>query len=208
LYVAHLSPHNKTKEVSMKKVFFVFILLFAVFLPLQAQDGGTDPMMQKWMEYMTPGPEQERMAKGVGEWRGDIKMWMAPDTEPTVSVGKAVSEMLLGGRYLQTKYLGDFNGMPMEGISLEAYDKGRKVFISTWIDNFGTGVMYLEGKYLNDTKQIEYTGMMYDPMAEKMVPARELVTPIDDDHSKMEMFTTDENGKEWRTMLIEYTRIK
>lgn len=192
----------------MKKVFSLFILLFAAFLPLQAQDGGTDPMMQKWMEYMTPGPEQEHMAKSAGEWKTEMKMWMAPDTEPTVSTGKSVSEVLLGGRYLQTKYFGDYNGMPMEGIALEAYDKGRKVFISTWIDNFGTGVMYMEGTYLKDSKQIEYTGKMYDPIAEKMVPVRELITPIDNDHSKMEMFTTDENGKEWRTMLIEYSRMK
>lgn len=55
--------------------------------------------------------------------------------------------MILGGRYQQSMHTGSFNGMPFEGISLVGYDNTKKVFMSSWADNMGTGSMYMEGTW-------------------------------------------------------------
>jgi hypothetical protein len=32
----------------------------------------------------------------------------------------------------------------------------QKNYVSTWVDNMGTGIMYLEGKWRDDIKGIEF----------------------------------------------------
>ena len=43
-------------------------------------------------------------------------------------------------------------GMPFQGMSTMAYDNGKKTFMSTWIDNMGTGILETEGTYDAGTK--------------------------------------------------------
>jgi hypothetical protein len=57
-----------------------------------------DEQMKIWMDYMTPGPMHELMAKQVGTWKMVSKMWMDPGVEPQVSEGTINAEMILGGK--------------------------------------------------------------------------------------------------------------
>jgi hypothetical protein len=173
-----------------------------------AQDENYQEEMNKaWTEYMTPGPMHELLAKGVGEWTGDIKMWMDPAKPPTESKGTSVIKPILGGRYFEGTHTGNFNGMEMNGRDITGYDNAKKIFFNTWIDNFGTGIMYLEGKYDAGTKTFTYTGTSVDPMTGKDVPVRQVTTIVDDDHQHMEMFMS-EKGQEFKTMEIDFTRKK
>src|ERR1041384_6297943 len=132
------------------------------------QDGSggamTQEQMKAWMEYSTPGPMQQLLAKYNGEWTEEVTMWMDPAAAPTKSIASCSTQMIMGDRYQESKSRGDFNGMPFEGTSIVGYDNGKKVFVSTWIDNMGTGIMYMEGKYDEKTKTVNFTGNMYDPM--------------------------------------------
>ena len=191
------------------KMFSLFAALGILFfsVPSFAQETNQEmtPEMKMWMDYMTPGDMHKLLAKSVGEWNGKITMWMAPNTAPISSEGTAVYEMILGGRYLQSKHSGVFNGMPMEGLGLDAYDNAKKTFYSTWIDNFGTGVMQMAGKYDPATKTITYLGTSVDPMTGQDVKVRETIKFVDDNHSEMEMYTID-GDKEFKTMHIDLTR--
>jgi len=163
------------------------------------------PEMKMWMEYMTPGEMHKMLEKGVGQWKAKITMWMAPNTPPTIAEGNSVNEMIMGGRYLQSKHLSNFSGMPMEGIGLEAYDNAKKTFYSTWIDNMGTGIMFLQGKFDPAAKTITYTGTSVDPMTGKDMQVRETMKYLDDNHSEMEMFTID-GDNEFKSMHIAFER--
>jgi len=44
-------------------------------------------------------------------------------------------------------------GMPFEGMGLDGYDNASKEYISIWIDNMGTGIMYMKGKWMKIQKQ-------------------------------------------------------
>ena len=164
-----------------------------------------DAEMKAWMEYMTPGPMHQMLAKSDGVWNQDITMWMAPDAPPSKSTATCTNRMILGGRYQESKSTGSFEGMPFEGISTVGYDNTKKVFMSSWIDNMGTGIMYTEGKYDEKTKTIHFTGDCVDPMTGKEMKVRETFKIIDDNNQYMEMFMT-KDGKEFKTMEIKFSR--
>lgn len=190
----------------MKKV-----LLFAAVLALGtttfAQSADDQAAMQeKWMNHMTPGDMQAMLAKQNGVWEAKSKMWMAPGMDAMEATGTMTTDMNLGNRYQQSTYKSEIMGMPFEGISTTAYDNTRKIFINTWIDNTGTSIMYSEGKWNEKTKSIEFMGNATDPMAGRAMPFREVLTMIDDNHYKMEMYNAMEDGEMFKSMEIMYTR--
>jgi len=162
-------------------------------------------MMKAWMEYMTPGDIHKMIAKSNGTWDEDVTVWMDPAAPPTKSKSIAVNKMILGGRYQESRHKGSFNGMPFEGISTLGYDNAKKVFQSTWVDNMGTGVMYLEGTWDSTSHTINFKGKGIDPSTGKEMEVREIFTMVDDNNQKMEMFAT-QSGKENKTMEIVLKR--
>lgn len=193
----------------MKKLFFVFALFAVLYSPfLTAQENNQDQqqMMKAWQEFMTPGPMHKMLAEGVGEWKTEITMWMDPAQPPIKAEGTSVCEAVLDGRYFQSKHTSSFNNMPMMGLELSGYDNAKKVFFVTWVDNFGTGIMYLEGKYDEAAKTITYSGTATDQFA-KEFKVRQTVKMIDKDNQYTEMFI-NQNGKEFKSMEIKMTRKK
>jgi hypothetical protein len=168
-----------------------------------------DSVIEKnWMAYSTPGKEHQMMAEWNGKWDGEVTMWMKPDQPPTVSTMTAENKMIMGGRYQQSVNKGLFMGMPFEGISTLAYDNAKKTWISTWIDNMGTGVMTMEGTWDEATKTMNCKGKCVDPGTGKEKAIRETFTIVDKDHQLMQMYDTDPTGKEYKSMQIHYTRKK
>lgn len=209
-----LKRHNGAKGafLNFKETFFMkritpiicAIFLFALSSQLFAQ-GDQEAAMKAWQAYMTPGDVHKMLAKDDGEWSEEITLWMAPGAPPTKSNATAVNKMIMGGRYQESRHTGNFMGMPFEGYSLVGYDNARKIFVSSWIDNMGTGIMVMEGKWDEKAKTINFTGTTTDPMTGKVLPIRETFTYIDNNKQKMEMFMTAE-GKEYKSMEIVFTR--
>jgi hypothetical protein len=178
------------------------IALAAFFTVGKAQ---TAEEMQKWMEYMTPSDVHKMMAASDGEWNMEIQMWMDPN-EPAQSMNAScVNKMILGGRYQQSINTGSYNGMPFEGHSLTGWDNARKIFVSTWVDNMGTGIMYMEGPWNDATKTIELKGKMTDPMTGQVTDVRQTMKMVDDNTQIMEQYGMKE-GKEYKSMEIKFTR--
>ena len=185
----------------MKKLIFIFLITVIYSLNSFAQNDD----MKKWMDYMTPGKEQLDFAKMNGDWTFTSKFWMDPNGQPQVSTGNAKFEMLLGNRYQQFTVNGKMMGMDFQGIGINGFDNGKKVYVSSWIDNFGTGMMYMEGKYDEASKKIIYTGKSYDPMSGKDTEFKQTVKIIDDKTMLMEMFNIV-NGTEFKNMEITYVK--
>jgi len=96
-------------------------------------------------------------------------------------------------------------GMDFNGISISGFDNAKKVYVSSWIDNFGTGLMYMEGKYDEASKMIIFKGVVVDPMTGKDKEYKETLKIVDDKTVEMEMFIV-EGGKELKNMEIVYTK--
>jgi hypothetical protein len=163
--------------------------------------------MKAWQAYMTPGDVHKMLAKSDGKWKEDVSMWMQPGAPPTKSTSTCVNKMIMGGRYQESRHTGNMMGQPFEGISTVGYDNARKVLVSTWIDNMGTGIMYMEGTWDAASKSATFKGKATDPMTGKEMDVREVFTIVDDNTQKMEMFNVM-NGQEFKTMEIMFTRSK
>ena len=161
--------------------------------------------MKAMMAYSTPGDIHKMLAKSVGTWSATVTMWTQPGAPPMSYAAAATDEMILGGRYLQSRNTGTFMGMPFEGIGITGYDNAKKQFVNSWIDNMGTGIMSMTGTWDDATKSIKFTGSMVDPMSGKDIPVREVLRMVDDNTQIMEMYSTM-GGKDFKNMEIKYTR--
>ncbi|QQV02604.1 MULTISPECIES: DUF1579 domain-containing protein [Chryseobacterium] len=161
-----------------------------------------------WIEYATPSDMHQMLAKSDGNWMGETTMWMEDGGKPMTSTSEAVNKMMFEGRYQMSNHKGNMMGMPFEGLSIVAYDNSKKKFVSTWIDNMGTGIMSMEGDWNPSTKSIEFKGKMTDPSRPgKDCDVREVFTFVDDNTQKMEMYGPDpKTGKEFKTMEIKFTK--
>ena len=167
-------------------------------------------MMKAMMDYGTPGEMHKMLAASNGTWNAETTMWEYEGAAPQKSTGTAVNSMIMGGRYQSSKHSGNMMGMPFEGQSLTAYDNATKKFVSTWVDNWGTGIMMMEGNWDAATKKLTMTGTMPDLVRPgKQCTLREIFTIVDDNTQKMEMYGPDpKTGKDHKMMEINLTRKK
>jgi hypothetical protein len=183
--------------------FLTILLLPGIFggsIIAQSQDD-----MKVFQAYMTPGPTHDMLAKSTGNWAGTITLWMQPGAQPVNAAGESKNEMILGGRYLKTVSTGNMMGMPFEGMGVTGYDNAKKVFVNTWVDNMGTGITNMEGKWDPQTKSINFSGTMVDPATGKDVPIREVIKFVNDTTQILEWYNTA-HGQEYKSMEIRYTR--
>ena len=213
-YSLHLQPKyfyltTKNKIYMKKKLLLMPLACCAMYAQAQQMSAEDQKMQHIMMAYAQPGPMHQILANNVGEWTATTTMWMAPNTQPVKNTASATSLMIMNGLYEQSTHTANFMGMPFSGISTTGYDNARKVFVNTWIDNMGSGVMYSEGKYNEAKKCIEFKGKMTCPVACKAVDFSQTLTFIDADHQKLEMWApSSTTGQTFKTMEVLSTRKK
>jgi len=192
--------------LNLTKITSILLLALSANVFLLGQEADMqNEQMQIWMEYMTPGPMHEMLAKSVGDWKTINKFWMDPAGDPMIVEGTGKTEMILGGRYQKSIHKSTMMGMETEGISITGYDNATQEFTSIWIDNIGTGTAITKGKYDESTNSILMEGSMVDPMTKQEMEIREVLTFVDDDHHLLVMYIVS-NGKEFKSMEIEFIR--
>ena len=166
-------------------------------------------MMDKMTKAATPGPQHAMLAKMAGEWNAVVKYQMDPSQPWQTSESTSTLTSLMDGRYCQEVTSGQMMGGPFSGMGLTGYDNVSGKYVSTWIDNFGTGIMTSTGTADASGKVIKWVGTMNDPVTGKATTEHMVTTIIDDDHHTFEMYGTPPNAKkEQKMMTIEYTRKK
>jgi len=166
-----------------------------------------DAMTEAYMKAASPGPQHERLAKMVGHWTTQTKMWMDPSKPPQESTGTMDSAMALGGRYLVSIHRGQMMGMAFEGHELDGYDNVSGRYVGAWIDNMGTGVMSLTGDLDASGKVMTMTGEIVDPLTHKKMTYKGVSTHVDDDTFRYDSYMVD-GGKEVKVMEMTGKRVK
>lgn len=194
-------------------VLSLLALLIVLAVPVLAQDkpkegapamGG--PEMEAMMKAMTPGEPHKHLAKMAGDWAFTNKMWMAPGQPPMESNGTMHAETILDGRFVKAVWKGDMMGMPFEGHGTEGYDNLAKKYVSTWIDNMGTGIVYSTGTCDADHKKCESKGSMIDPMTGKDSYMRSVISWTDDNSFVLQVYGPDPAGQEFQWMEMTVKR--
>jgi hypothetical protein len=157
-------------------------------------------MQKAWEDYMKPGDMHKWLEKTNGTWVCDsLKQWM-DGPNPTYTKATNVQSSALGGRYVIGKFTGSAMGMPMEGMSTMGYDNAKKMFVSTWMDNMGTGIVHMSGTYDEATKMLNLKGHQTDPMTGKDSDMREEMKMMDDNTYWMAIYGAGMDGKEQKFM--------
>ncbi len=104
-----------------------------------------EAMMKAWMEYATPGMEHAELAKKVGEWSLDLKMWHELGGEVEISKATSTIKPIMDGHYFLETVKSEYMGMPFEGRALFGFDNLTKKYFTIWIDNMSTGLMTYTG---------------------------------------------------------------
>jgi hypothetical protein len=170
--------------------------------------GWTEADMQACMLAATPGKIHEQLAKGAGTWQGKQTMWMYDGADPVKNDITSKVTPIMDGRYLKIEFTGQTPGMgPFSGLGITGYDNVSQRVVSTWIDNWSTGIMYGVGEVSDDGKTIT-TKMSYNcPLTKKPAVMREIETTTGPNTKTLEMFSTDpKSGKEFKMLSIELTR--
>jgi hypothetical protein len=163
-------------------------------------------MAKAWENYATPGDMQKWLASQDGKWKGEMISFDGPGGAASAPSEMAQeNKMVMGGRYQESTVKGKMMGMDYEGRGLMAYDNAKKKFVSTWIDNMGTGIMMTEGIYNEADKSLDMKGLMTDPSTGKDTHVRQLYRFTDDNTQVMEMYC-EMNGKETKTLEIKMTK--
>lgn len=161
--------------------------------------------MKAWQEYMTPSKMHEILKSQDGLWHSHNLMWTDPSAKPMETKGVMENKMIFEGRYQESNFTANMMGMPFEGKSITGFDNVTQLLSSIWIDNMGTGMMFVQGKYNEEKNLIEMTGNMTDPMSGQIIPVREVITFTSPTEQFYEMFVTYE-GKEMKSMQIKYKK--
>jgi hypothetical protein len=182
-----------------------------------APSGQPNPQeMMKQMMELSKLNENHKLLSGLdGNWNYTIKFWMNPDpnAKPEESKGTAVRKSMMDGRYCVMDVTGKMEmpgadgkkkEMTFKGHAIEGYDNVKKKFVSSWIDNMGTGIQASEGTYDPATKAFTYTSEM-EPVPGMKSQVREVVTVPDNSHMMLEWYES-QGGPEKKTMEINYTR--
>lgn len=172
-------------------------------------------MMKQMMEMSKLNENHKLLADMNGSWNYSIKMWMSPDpnAKPQESKGTATRKSAMGGRYAMMDVTGNMQmpgpdgkmkNMQFKGMGVDGYDNVKKKFVSSWIDNMGTGIQFSEGTYDPASKTFTFASEM-EMMPGMKTPVRETLKVTDKDHMLMEWYETH-GGQEKKTMEIAYTR--
>ncbi|HZO86608.1 MAG TPA: DUF1579 family protein, partial [Verrucomicrobiae bacterium] len=97
-----------------------------------ASDKKADPKMEEMMKKMeaagTPGPAHKALDSLVGDWNAEVKMWMDPAAPPNVTKATAKNTWIMGNRFVQQDFKGEFMGKPFRGMGVTGYDNMKKSY--------------------------------------------------------------------------------
>ncbi len=163
-------------------------------------------MMEMYQKLAVPGAGHKKLDVLVGSWNTQNKMWMDPSKPPEISKGISEHKWVLGGRFLEQRFEGNFMNTPFSGLGYTGYDNYKKQYVGTWMDSMGTGILNMTGNFDSSGKVLTATGKYDDPMLGKEVTFREKTTIVNNDEILMEMHGPGSDGKEYKMMEIRYIR--
>lgn len=176
--------------------------------PATASPADTAGASQRWAEFMTPGPMHQWLAKQAGTWEAEVSSWMDPSAPPSKEKATEVVKMSMNGLYQEGDFSSTMMGMPMMGHSVMGFDNMKKKFVSTWIDNMGSGIIMMEGDYDEAGKTLNMKGKQSDPGLKMETTIRQELKFQDDNNYTMTMYSTGPDGKEMKVMEGKFTRKK
>lgn len=160
--------------------------------------------MDAVMAAAKPGPQHELLKQFTGRWNQKIEFSMMPETPSVEGTGNVTNEMILGGRFLQSKGLIDAMGIKGNALQIIGYDNRRETFFMFSIDEMGTYAVNAEGTYDAALKTFTFHGAEDDGTMK--MDFRILMRIVSPTEYISEIYFMLPNGEEHKAMQITSTR--
>ena len=170
-----------------------------------APKGGmpSEAEMEKMMEALaTPGEMHAWLAQQAGAWDIAGKMYEMDGTT-VENKGTSTISMILGGRFQQQTFSGEFKGKKFDGVGITGYDNLKKQFVNYWFDTMGTAPSVARGSRSADGKTVTMTGSWDMPTGP--MPFTQTITVTGEKTMTFKM-TSVMGGSEMTMMEAPYTR--
>ena len=166
-------------------------------------------MQERMRKYSVPNANHEFLKSLVGSWKGDVKYWMDSKADSSESEGRSDNRMIMGGRFLEENFSSNLMGQFYEGRGVYGYDGMHKEFTGIWFDSTSTSVMISSAHYNPSTKIFTEVGNISNLFSEEYYRSYKAVTAlIDEGHYSYELFLKDQDGREYKSMSIIFTRLR
>ncbi|OIN85547.1 MAG: hypothetical protein AUJ12_09030 [Alphaproteobacteria bacterium CG1_02_46_17] len=169
-----------------------------------------DDTMKKLLQYGESTEQRQMLTSLVGEWDYDLKYWTNKNSEPQFSTGSVVNEMILGDRFLSSKTSVILNiggqSIPYEGWGVLGYDTTKNAYTSVWVDTLSTGTTVGIGQYNKKTNTLEEKGRFTFPLLKNEQEYRSELELTNDETHKKSIFISDNSGKEFKVLELEFRR--
>ncbi|AMV39592.1 DUF1579 domain-containing protein [Planctomyces sp. SH-PL62] len=154
-------------------------------------------------EAAKPTAEHREMAKEVGVWDAEVKVWtQGPDGPPETSKGVEEITLMPGGLWILSKFEGEMAGHSFTGRGISGYDPDKKKFIDVWVDSTDPHMMILEGDYDQAAKTLTSFGKSTDPRTGKPYDVKTVtVLKGDDEREFTFLLKNDETQGEYLKIL-------
>ena len=158
----------KMRHISKLNRLFILItaaiLVPMAFATLQDQSPGEIiyEMSKKGGLLAAPNENHKFLEKFVGKWETSSTVF---GSEP--DKGNAKAEMILGGRFLEMSYQGNFVGLALKGKLTLGFDNYKNKYTAVFLDNLSTSIMTAEGMLDQTGKVLSLWGTMDEWMTDE-----------------------------------------
>ena len=174
-----------------------------------SQAPAMDPKaLQAWMDAAAPVAAHARLKAYVGTWTTRQTDWLLTGDRWNEADGTATCRLILGGRFLQEDYATTLDGHPFHALGLTGFDRQRNTYVAQWLDDFGTGVIALEGAFDSKGRVLTLNGPSPSGFVGRHAALGWRVTDTwwDPDHHTVAWWGQGRDGRPVKVSEILYTR--
>jgi hypothetical protein len=187
-------------------------LLLLAATAVFAQDRGPQkpevtPDTHQTPDATKPGPEQEFLAKRVGEYTRTIKFVAQPNADANASTGTSKISAALGARFIVEENNDTVFGRPVSGTRIYGFNNITKRYEAVWMYTGSTGMICLTGTSSDSGKTVDLTGETRN-LHGGTVPLHAVIRQVDENQFVVTLMSAGADGKEAAFQETTYTRKK
>jgi len=169
-----------------------------------------DEDLESWISSLgEPGDGHQVLEAIVGTWEGKGTIWDAPDSAPVSITASVERRWVLGGRYLREEIsVRSDDGVVLEALGFIGYNNEAAQYELLNIDTASTAMLLETGKFDPVSKKLMIHGSFRDPATGFVIDRRVEMDLSQDGRIVVVGYTTNEEGREFKSLEGSVTRRK
>jgi len=152
----------------------------------------------RWMKAVTPDEHHHALQALIGKWEGDVKIWMAPNTEPMESTATFSRKWAMDGRFVFEHVTASSPEGEFKGMGIIGYNTLEKKYESIWIENMATYISLMNGKMDEKKNTMTFHGDVLDPTTGKRQETWHIVDMSNPTRHTAEGWTIGPDGEKFK----------